>query len=118
MKYARANIERASTSSCALRELAVAHAFAAQKGIAMQKFFALLLAVGCVGTSAVVVRGSMLQPQGTAAQTANDAAFRDGLYLGRLAHAANRQMRAPVGRWSSEKDRASFVEGYQQGLSE
>jgi hypothetical protein len=83
----------------------------------MQKLLALLLAMGCVGTSAVVVHGSM-QPQGVAAQTANDAAFRDGLYLGRLAHAANRQMRAPVGRWSTEKDRASFAAGFEQGLGE
>jgi hypothetical protein len=84
----------------------------------MQKLLALFLAMGCVGTSAVVVHGSKGQPQSTAAQTANDAAFRDGLYLGRLAHAANRQMRAPVGRWSTEKDRASFAAGFQQGLSE
>ena len=84
----------------------------------MQKLLALFLAMGCVGTSAVVVNGSMWQPQGAAAQTANDAAFRDGLYLGRLAHAANRQMRAPVGRWSTEKDRISFAAGFRQGLSE
>ena len=84
----------------------------------MQKLLALLLAMGCVGTSAMVVQGSIWQPHGTAAQRANDAAFRDGLYLGRLAHAANRPMRAPIGRWSTEKDRASFAAGFQQGLSE
>jgi hypothetical protein len=84
----------------------------------MHKVIALLLAMGCVGTSAVVVQGSMRQPQGVMVQKANDAAFRDGLYLGRLAHAANRQMRAPIGRWSTEKDRASFAAGFQQGISE
>ncbi len=84
----------------------------------MQKLLALLLAMGCVGASAVVVRGTIGQSQASLAQRANDAAFRDGLYLGRLARAANRQMRAPIGRWSTEKDRASFAAGYQLGLSE
>lgn len=83
----------------------------------MQKLLALFLAMGCVGTSAMVVHGSW-QTQSTAVHTANDAPFRDGLYLGRLAHAANRHMRAPVGRWSTEKDRESFAAGFQQGLGE
>lgn len=84
----------------------------------MHKLLALLLAMGCVGTSAVVVHGSMWQTTDAAVQTANDAAFRDGLYVGKLAHAANRQMRAPVGRWSTEKDRASFAAGFQRGLNQ
>ena len=29
---------------------------------------------------------------------------------------AKPHMLAPVGRWSTEKDRASFVQGYRQGL--
>jgi hypothetical protein len=48
----------------------------------------------------------------------NDAAYRDGLYLGKLAHDAKRPMHPPIGRWSTEKDRASFTAGYQQGFGE
>lgn len=46
---------------------------------------------------------------------ATDAAFRDGLYLGKLA-AQTRQLRpAPTGRWSTGHDRALFAAGYQRG---
>jgi hypothetical protein len=53
---------------------------------------------------------------------ATDGAFRDGLYVGRLSAEWGRAPRPTIGRWSSERDRASFVEGYrrgyQQGVSE
>jgi hypothetical protein len=82
----------------------------------MQKILALLLAMGFVGSAMVVQRAGTIQDP--AAQTANDAAYRDGLYVGRLAHAAKREMRPPVGRWSSEKDRASFAAGYREAFAE
>jgi hypothetical protein len=82
----------------------------------MQKILAFLLAMGFVGSAMVVQRVGTTQDP--AAQMANDGAFRDGLYVGRLAHAANREMRPPVGRWSTEKDRASFVAGYRQAFAE
>jgi len=78
------------------------------------------LAIGFVGTGAMLVeRGRAARPgQSMDAQMAGDAAFRDGLYLGKLARTANSPMHAPIGRWSTQKDRASFAAGYRQGYSE
>lgn len=86
----------------------------------MPRLLTYILAMGCVGTSALLVNRDMTtrQKQSADAQLMNDAAFRDGLYLGQLAHAANRHMRPPIARWSTEKDRASFAAGYRQGFGE
>ena len=86
----------------------------------MQKLLAYVLAMGCLGTSAMLVQrdATLRQRQSVDRQLANDAAFRDGVYLGELARAAHRQMRPQIGRWSTEKDRASFVAGYRQGFGE
>ncbi len=46
---------------------------------------------------------------------AMDAAFRDGLYLGKLDAQQGRKQHLSIGRWNTAKDRASFVAGYQQG---
>ena len=86
----------------------------------MQRLLAYVLAMGCVGASAMVVvsRDMTLQNKTAEIQLNNDAAYRDGLYLGKLAQAADHQMRPPVGRWATEKDRASFAAGFQHGLDE
>jgi len=86
----------------------------------MQRLLAYVLAMGCVGTSAAVLvsHDTTLPDRAANAVLNNDAAFRDGLYMGKLAQAENRTMRPPVGRWSSEKDRASFAAGFQQALDE
>jgi hypothetical protein len=46
------------------------------------------------------------------------AAFRDGLYLGRLDGEHARKVHPSIGRWSEPKDRASFLVGYQRGYEE
>ncbi len=56
--------------------------------------------------------------QSVDAQMAGDAAYRDGIYLGKLARTAKSPMHPPIGRWSTEKDRASFAAGYRQGYNE
>jgi hypothetical protein len=86
----------------------------------MQRLLTYVLAMGCVGTSAMMVvsRDTTLQKKTANVERNNDAAYRDGLYIGRLAQAAKRPMRPPVGRWSTEKDRASFAAGFRQGLEE
>lgn len=86
----------------------------------MQRLLAYVLALGCVGTTAMLVKRDVTprQRQSVDVQLVNDAAFRDGLYLGRLAHAENRPMGPPIGRWSTEKDRNSFAAGYRQGFEE
>jgi hypothetical protein len=77
-----------------------------------------VLAIGFVGSSAMLFQQATGSGQSIAAQQAGDGAFRDGLYLGKLARRANSPMNAPIGRWSTEKDRASFLAGYRQGFNE
>lgn len=86
----------------------------------MQRLLAYMLAMGCLGTSAMLVQRDVRpgQQQSADVQLVNDAAFRDGLYLGGLARAENRPMRPPIGRWSTEKDRNSFAAGYRQGFED
>lgn len=47
-----------------------------------------------------------------------DAAYRDGIYLGKLDGQEGRNVRPSIGRWNSAKDRASFAVGYQKGYRE
>jgi hypothetical protein len=86
----------------------------------MQKLLAYVLAMGCVGTSAMFFPrdSATTKSQIAERQLAADGAYRDGLYLGKLARATKKTMHPPVGRWSTEKDRASFVAGYRQGFNE
>ncbi|HUD64221.1 MAG TPA: hypothetical protein VMQ17_06580 [Candidatus Sulfotelmatobacter sp.] len=78
------------------------------------------LAIGFAGTSAMLVQRDMVARQGQSidAQMAADGAYRDGVYLGKLARSAKSPMHPPIGRWSTEKDRASFAAGYRQGYNE
>lgn len=86
----------------------------------MPKLLTYVLAMGCLGTSAMLVQrdATQRQRQNVDSELANDAAFRDGLYVGKLAREANRQTRPPIARWSTEKDRAAFAAGYRQGFGE
>ena len=47
--------------------------------------------------------------------TLTDAAYRDGLFQGRLAAERGAAGRPSVGRWSGDEERAHFTRGYQQG---
>ena len=86
----------------------------------MQRLVTYLLAMGYVGTSAILVQKDMAarKTQSVDLRQADDAAFRDGLYLGRLARSAQSPMHPPVARWSTENDFASFIAGYRQGYNE
>jgi len=46
------------------------------------------------------------------------AAYRDGLYVGKLAAQRGEQRLAPVGRWSAQSDREAFLAGYEQSNAE
>jgi len=48
----------------------------------------------------------------------SDGAFRDGLYLGKLAARNGEPLRPAIGRWSTEQDRSLFTTGYERGYSE
>lgn len=47
-----------------------------------------------------------------------DGAFRDGLYLGRLAAEGGSKPHIAIGRWATAEDRSSFTAGYQRGYSQ
>jgi hypothetical protein len=47
-----------------------------------------------------------------------DAAFRDGLFLGRLDAEQGRKPQLSAGRWSTDSDRRLFVSGYVQAYGE
>jgi hypothetical protein len=80
--------------------------------------FTLALAVSLATTAMLAAsRTGVPLSRGADAQTATDGAFRDGLYVGRLAAEAGRPNLPQVGRWSNAGDRASFVAGYQRGYN-
>jgi hypothetical protein len=53
-----------------------------------------------------------------AALHAGDAAFRDGMFHGRLQAQRGENPHFDTGRWSRDSDRQSFVAGYQDGYME
>jgi hypothetical protein len=75
--------------------------------------FALLAVLG--SGSAFMLRN---EPSSNGSAQLTDGAFRDGLYLGRLAAEGRSQRHVAVGRWATIQDRSSFIAGYQQGYSE
>jgi hypothetical protein len=86
-----------------------------------------LLAVGTalgMGTASMLHAGHPNQFAGSSATAAqniiqtNDAAFRDGLYLGRIAAKAGAAPYIAIARWSAAEDRTSFTAGYQRGYNE
>lgn len=86
----------------------------------MYRLYTYALAITCcLGTSAVLVKRDPGSPQSQSkeAQLAGDGAFRDGFYLGKLARQKGSAWHPAVGRWPSEKERASFLDGYQQGFA-
>lgn len=48
-------------------------------------------------------------------QHASDAAFRDGLFLGKLDASKRAAQHVSLGRWVTEHDRSSFRSGYEAG---
>lgn len=81
--------------------------------------YALAAVVGLGTTAMLAPSNRAIQPD-TNSQTSLDAdgAFRDGLYLGKLAAASGQPMRVAVGRWSTPQDRATFTSGYERGYNQ
>jgi hypothetical protein len=81
--------------------------------------FAAVIALG-MGTASML-RGdrpvAYFSANDNVAQTTNGA-FRDGLYLGRLAAERGIAPRVARGRWATAEDRASFTAGYERGYKE
>ena len=67
-----------------------------------------------LGTTLMVANGGR-NGSNSGAVLAQDGSFRDGLFVGRFTAEQGLPMRPPVGRWSTQRDRESFVAGYQRG---
>lgn len=86
----------------------------------MNNFVTWVLALAVsLGTTAVLsIRYPGPQRAGAPeSRLALDGAYRDGLYVGQLAAESGRTSRPPIGRWSGEKDRASFLAGYEHSYN-
>lgn len=86
----------------------------------MSNFVTWVLAIAmCLGTTAVLAIHYPSSPAGRSseAQLALDGAYCDGLYIGKLAAENGRRSGPPIGRWSGEKDRASFRAGYERSYN-
>ena len=81
--------------------------------------FASMIALG-VGTASMLHGDhpvAYFSANDNLAQTTNGA-FRDGLYLGRLAAERGMAPRVARGRWATAEDQASFTAGYERGYKE
>jgi len=87
----------------------------------MNRFVYLILVIVIgTGTASILRSHQNHLPPGlnqSVAQTI-DGAFRDGLYLGRLAAESRAEPHVAVGRWATVEDRSSFTAGYHQGYSQ
>lgn len=86
----------------------------------MTKFFTCAaIVIGLSATATLGISPRTLNRSATAeALFAADGAFRDGLYLGKLAAANGEPARPAIGRWSTDHDRSLFTAGYRRGYSE
>lgn len=87
----------------------------------MKRLFLFLLVVGVAVAAPTPARKlfspAALQEDFTVSQAGN-AAFRDGLYLGRFDAESGRARHLCVGRWSSDTNRAWFTAGYRAGYQQ
>jgi hypothetical protein len=88
-------------------------------GEKMMKFYGFVLV--CVLAAGSNLLPSLISPDtsvdaGRSTSAPTNGAFRDGLYLGKLATQRGDEFHISKGRWSTEEDRTSFAEGYRLGF--
>jgi hypothetical protein len=90
-----------------------------RKNMSKLSTYTLAIAV-CLGTTAMVANSQRSTHTNSTAEArlAADGAFRDGLYLGKLAAEGGHSLRPAIGRWSTKQDRATFLAGYRRGYNE
>ena len=64
--------------------------------------------------SAVTLHNGRMQAFTSTPELATNAAYRDGLYLGKLEAEHGSQPQPATARWARAEDRASFTAGYEQ----
>lgn len=84
----------------------------------MKKFSLYVLVIALSAGSAATVERAMgtQSDSDTKALMHTNGAFRDGLYLGKLAARNGEQPHIAIARWATDKDRAAFREGYERGF--
>src|SRR5258706_1638875 len=89
-------------------------------GSIMTRFFTCAVIVIGLGASATLTINPRTgkSDTNTEALFAADGAFRDGVYLGKLAAESGQRMHTAIGRWSTEQDRSMFTAGYRRGYSD
>ena len=89
-----------------------------KKNFCICSVFAALLAL-FAGTAPRLQSERRVTPPGADSAMLNSrAAFRDGLYLGRLTARRGGQMHIAKGRWATAVDRGLFTAGFEQGYQE
>lgn len=84
----------------------------------MEKIFTYALAIAVsMGTAGFLARSRPTpgRVEKMDVQFAANGAFRDGLFVGKLAAERGEAMHPLSGRWTAEGDRISFIAGYQRG---
>jgi hypothetical protein len=86
----------------------------------MTKFFTYAAIVIGFSATATLATGPRTVHSSTLAEVAfaADGAFRDGLYLGKLAAGQGQPLRIAIGRWSTDRNRSMFAAGYRRGYNE
>jgi len=86
----------------------------------MTKIFTYVaIVIGLGATATLAINPGTAKPNTTAEVLfATDGAFRDGLYLGKLAAVGGQALRPAIGRWSTDQDRTMFRAGYLRGYNE
>jgi hypothetical protein len=70
-----------------------------------------------VTTSWAMLSAPKIEHRAAVILHANNAAYRDGLYQAKMDAADGARSKPSVGRWSTDKDRSAFLEGYRDEIS-
>jgi hypothetical protein len=86
----------------------------------MKKLSVYMLVIALsAGSAATVQRAMRIQADSdTNVLIDTNGAFRDGLYLGKLAARNGEPPHIAIARWATDKDRSAFREGYERGFSQ
>ncbi len=82
------------------------------------RIYVLVLVAAAALLAFVRVSGRMATATDSVAPAAADGAFRDGYFQAQLDIRQNRHPHISSGRWSTAKDRVSFVAGYEQAYGQ
>jgi len=81
----------------------------------MRRISILMLGIAIGAGASTMMTGVRANVRNTTISPHADAAYRDGLFLGRLDGKQGRTAHMSLGRWSTASERTSFAAGYQVG---